>query len=237
MRLGVRLPLDLSRGVEGRSAYLAVRGEWIGVSGLDHVRQVGAGNGSFLPLTYEAAFGRSRPGLRRDLVQPGERSVRLAYTHTPLTGDFGGQHLVARGALSLPGLARHHGLVARVGWEAQDAGGYRFGSETRFPRGWNRIFHPRLASASADYLLPLAYPDRRLGSAATLQRLSAALFADHAAGSGGAIDPRRYTSAGAELLADVSFFSFAAPVRLGARLVHPFGSGRVAFEPVIGVGF
>ncbi|MBA2571555.1 MAG: hypothetical protein H0V06_00815 [Gemmatimonadetes bacterium] len=234
--LGVRLPLDLSRGIEGRSAYLGVRGEWIGVSGLDHVRETGSGNGAFLPLTYEAAFGRSRPGLRRDLVGRGERSVRLAYTHTPLPGDFQGRHLVARGALSLPGLARHHGTVVRIGWEAQDAGGYRFGSETRFPRGFDRVFHPRLASASADYLLPLAYPDRRLGSAATLQRVTGTLFADHAAGSGSG-DTRRYTSAGAELAVDVSFFNFAAPVRLGARLVHLFGSGRVAVEPVIGVGF
>jgi hypothetical protein len=234
--VGVRLPLDFTRGAYARHLAVGVRADVVRVTGREDAPVLRQGNGVLAPLSYSAGFSRHQQRARRDLLPARGQEVRLSYRHTPLGGDYRGSQGAAFGTLFLPGLRAHHGIRARAGHERQDPTSYRFSSTLRFPRGFDEVFHPRLTNASLDYLFPVAYPDVRVGPFTQVQRVTGGLFVDHARGSG-AEGGRSYTSAGAELAAEAGLLSLPFRIRAGTRVAYRFGDGRVVAEPILGGSF
>ena len=78
---------------------------------------------------------------------------------------------------------------------------------------------------SADYKLPLFYPDLSVGGIVYLKRVKASLFADFAHQQGLIFEnneaigsfARNISSYGVEVLGDMNWFRFYAPVQLGFR--------------------
>lgn len=235
--LGLRLPLALTRSVYGTSLSLGASVGETRVSGREVRAITDAGNGRFSTATYEASFAHAYQWIR-DIEPRWGQFASASYTHTPLGGDFRGSRLTSSAYLFAPGPLAHHSLWAQLGLERQsvDARAYRFPSLLRFPRGYGYRFHERFTLASANYTLPLAYPDADLLSALYVKRIRANAFYDWGEGTGAA-GSRLYRSAGLEAGGDVFFFHYPASIYLGARLVRLIDRGETRVQAIVGLPF
>ena len=237
VRAGLILPLDLSRGIWNSSLTLAADVSMTRAWDSDDEKYPAGWSGTLFPLSYRLNFIRTHQASPRDLRPPFGHSLTLAYHHAPLQiGEYGGALFAVSAGVYFPGAVRHHSLRLSAAYEEQDPSPYRFESEFRFPRGYDFVFHRKLAKVSVDYALPLAYPDAALGRLAYLKRLSLNVFFDYGRG----VDPGRqqdYRSAGMDLLADVNLFRLPVTINLGLRLVYRFTDRGLRFEPlVLGLG-
>ena len=256
---GVELPLDLSRGPWQSFAHLSAKAEWTDIAGRDALNRpeddlywpdassvqqtvkeelTENHNGRFAPLTYQLFFGRSRHQAERDLAPAWGQSLALTYRHTPFAGDYDGTLLSGRMGLLVPGLAAHHSLWLEGGYEWQnpataDALPYRFASEQPFVRGYDYRFHHRFYQGSANYALPLLYPDWNLGALVYLQRVKINFFYDYGRGEDAAQSPAIYQTAGAELTANFHPFTLPIPLDMGMRYAYRFEEGDSRLSLVV----
>ncbi len=131
-----------------------------------------------------------------------------------------------QGQLYIPGILKNHGIKIYGGTQRKlNKSFFEFSDIVRFPRGWHRISSTKLSATSADYKLPLFYPDLNLGGIVYLQRIKAALFADYAQIEGNIYQNGQKTgifretliSTGTEITGDVKFLRFYAPAGIGVR--------------------
>ena len=258
---GVELPLDLSRGPWQSFFHLSAKAEWTDIADRDalnrpeddlywpdsnSVRQAvkdtltNNHNGRFAPLTYQLSFGRARHSAWRDLAPVWGQSLQLIYRHTPFAGDYDGTLLSGRLGLLFPGLAAHHSLQLEGAYEWQDPAGantdalpYRFASEQPFVRGYDYEFHHRFYLGTANYALPLLYPDWNLGALVYLQRVKVNLFYDYSRGEDDAQPPKIYQTAGAELTTNFHPFSLPIPLDMGLRYAYRFEEKDSRYEVVV----
>ncbi len=256
---GVGLPLNLSRGPWQSAIHLSAKAEWTDIAGRDDLDRTEDDlywpdstsvdqevkdmitenhNGRFAPLTYRLVFGRSRHSAVRDLAPAWGQSLQLTYRHTPFAGDYGGTLLSGRLGLVFPGLAAHHSLQLEGGYEWQDPVAadtlpYRFAGEQTFVRGYGYRFHRRFYQGTANYALPLFYPDWNLGALAYFKRFKVNFFYDYGRGEGGFRPPRTYQTAGAELTTNFHLFSLPIPLDMGLRYAYRFDEGDSRFSWVV----
>jgi len=96
------------------------------------------------------------------------------------------------------------------------------------PRGFeNLLYAVQLRRISADYVLPIWYPDLNVWKAAYFKRVRGGLFMDHAFGKEVYLEDHsdgpvnwHYTSMGAELTTDVHLAHLIFPVNLGIRYIY-----------------
>ena len=169
------------------------------------------------------------------------QNLQLTYRHTPFAGDYDGALLSGRLRLFFPGLATHHSLQLAGAYEWQDPAGanadalpYRFASEQAFVRGYDYEFHHRFYQGTANYALPLLYPDWNLGALAFFQRVKVNLFYDYGRGEDDA-GHTIYQSTGAELTTDFHPFSLPIPLDMGLRYAYRFEEENARFEAVVSV--
>ena len=255
----VELPLDLSRGPWQSFAHLSAKAEWTDIADRDALNRpeddlywpdassvqqavkeelTENHNGRFAPLTYQLSFGRSRHPAARDLAPAWGQSLALTYRHTPFAGDYDGTLLSGRLGLLVPGLAAHHSLWLEGGYEWQDPAAadalpYRFASEQPFVRGYDYRFHHRFYQGSANYALPLLYPDWSLGALVYLQRVKINFFYDYGRGEDDAQSPAIYQTAGAELTANFHPFTLPIPLDMGMRYAYRFEEGDSRLSLVV----
>lgn len=81
--------------------------------------------------------------------------------------------------LYLPGIFRNHSLVLGAGFQGRDTlGQYLFSNNFAMARGYQAFNYPRMWRYSANYHLPLVYPDWGLGNIVYFQRVRSNLFYD-----------------------------------------------------------
>ncbi|MEO7966819.1 MAG: hypothetical protein ABIT38_23205, partial [Gemmatimonadaceae bacterium] len=218
----LRLPLTRLTGLT-RQSVVASAG-----LGVTHISDQPVGfrfennNGWFTPVTYLLSASHIRPAAYRDLYPTGA-VVTALYRHTPFGSDYRSHQGSVRGALYLPGLAENHALVVNAAREVQDPTNYRFSTQYVFPRGYASRFHERFTRASADYHLPLLYPDFALGPWLYVRRVQGAVFGDVGRGSTRSNTlVRDYRSAGVDLTADVSPLGLRQTIRSGVRVARTF---------------
>ena len=170
---------------------------------------------------------------KRDIRSRWGQTITLRYNETP--GDYiveGGQFAVDA-SLYLPGLWRHHSLRLRMGYQREDADNFTFGAGIRYPRGFDYAPFNKLSGLSAEYTLPLWYPDISIGSLVNIQRLRANAFYDYARG----VDPNLLLdlhSVGIELTADYNLFRIQNLLSVGLRAgYHPL-VGDTFVDVIIG---
>ncbi len=232
LETGVRLPLDFRRGIWGQSLSLGAHAALTRVSGQATPVPFSNSNGLFVPVTYDLSVGRSTSWLRSIRPDAGQY-LRLSYSHTPFGGDYRGSQLLASGGVYLPGLAKHHSTQLGVSVQHAGAGNYRFSNDVDFPRGYDAVYHGTLFAATADYALPLAYPDLDLGAFGT-KRIVAHVFYDHAEGWDGASRRhQRYASLGASLIAESHLFELPFPLDVGLQYAYRLTDRGSVVRPII----
>jgi hypothetical protein len=239
---GLRLPLNLTRGVDSTYVEAGAHAGWTKIVGRDAVEQRDEGNGERARVEYHARFVRIRDGARRDVRPVWGQTARVSYAHTPLGGDEHGSLLSLSGALYLPGMRRHHAFTLSGGFETQRPDDYRFDSALGFPRGFASRFYRRLVTASAEYAFPVADPDLAFGPFLYVKRVKGDVFFDYGLGYQEDV-ARKYRSLGVEVFFESHILSWHFPVQLGARYVYridrPTDSDRPrhAVEPILGFSF
>jgi hypothetical protein len=198
---GFYIPLNLSRGTYTTSLRFG--------SGIESRR---FGSGSLTPLNYWLWLGRFRYSAARDAGPAWGQIVSIGYRHSPWAGNYHGQLVTAMATLYVPSPVRHHSIRLEAGNERRHDSNYYFSSQMMFPRGYDSVASNTLWKASANYTMPLLYPDLALGQIVYLKRITGNLFFDY-----GRAGQRLYRSAGAEMLFDVHAFSMGQALRAGVR--------------------
>ena len=185
------------------------------------------------------SWGYTEIGAARDLMPPLgiELVARWYYSLVPSAFNFAS----AEASFYLPGFIDNHGIRLTLEGEHNIGSPAVILQPDKMPRGISPtgLAFPTLFNASADYSLPLLYPDLGLGGFVYIPRLYMNLFFDAAAAfteSGSFPDPAAaawYTTAGIELYADFHLFNNIVPLKSGVRVLYDFQSGRIRIEDTV----
>jgi hypothetical protein len=166
---------------------------------------------------------------------------------------------MARGSLYFPGLFKHHSLFFRGGFQSElggfeDLNRYHFRNVLFRPRGFSYPRDTEFLSLSANYALPIWYPDINIGPFLNIQRFKANAFFDYGQSEGKLYfyyfqpgqdtkvyfidNSATYQSVGLELKADINVMRLLPQFEVGVRMSYVFAnnfnnSGTV-FEFILG---
>jgi Tol biopolymer transport system component len=207
----IRLPLNFSRGLWIRGIDFSGGMKYTHKDGIDYIpssKSLKDNNGTFIPASYSMDFYNLTP--EKGYVNPVFGQIlSVKYSHTPLnTGDYKGSMLSGRAVLYLPGLLKRSNLFFEGTYEKQkvDVKKYIYASEFLFPRGYESVFHETFYKGSANYTLPLFYPDHNILWLFYLKRIYINGFYDHGIGFYNN-EKYRYRSAGGELYFEIKPFN------------------------------
>jgi hypothetical protein len=233
--LGLRVPLYFSNSTYDSSIQIGVNTEYVNITGKQTPYVSGdLGNGYLIPITYSLEFWRRVQVSERDLYPRWAQVLYGSFSHTPLPGDYSGLLLSTQAAFYFPGPFKHHSFYLQGGFEWQQEDNYRFTSKIPFPRGYDYVFYDKLYKASANYAMPLFYPDVALGAIVYWKRVYTTLFYDFGMGrSSSSQDPYYYHSAGFDLHVEFNLFTFPVPLTGGARFVYRFNDNEIRLYPLI----
>jgi hypothetical protein len=130
---------------------------------------------------YFANYHRSSV---RDIYPRIAHIFDFNYSFFPFDRDIYGSSLTLRTALYFPGILKNNGI--RLGYEAdkQYVEQVTMWNRINLPRGYKDQVSEELHVLSADYVMPLVYPDINLLSLFYLTRIRTGFFYDHAIGKG-----------------------------------------------------
>ena len=191
-------------------------------------------------LSYASQLRQSA----RDVAPRGGATLLATYRTTPFGTRLQASQVGGQAAVYLPGLARHHALRLRGGFQYQQQQQYNFAAAISFPRAeTSYVSFDRLAVGSADYHLPLAFGHWSLGRVLYVQRLRADVFVDLAQGS--SVVPLRppaggppvltrlyqnYQNYGTDLLVLFNPLHLRTPVEAGVRVAYSNTLRRVVVQ-------
>lgn len=159
-------------------------------------------------------------------LKPGSRDFfprwgvtgNLNFLSTPYDHEQLGSMFSAQGALYIPGILRHQVIRTWIGYQGQQPRRYVFGNFLSFPRGVHPDRMIKMKKVAFDYVLPLGYPDLRVGGLAYIKRVRAGLFYDYALGENVQMEDRTFRSMGVDLTMDVHLLQVLFPFNAGIRL-------------------
>ncbi len=123
-----------------------------------------------------------------------------------------------KSSVFLPGLAKNHAVEIKLGYQFEPlANLYQYADAYEYPRGYLAPVNDEFRSVSANYALPLLYPEFGFFGITYLKRVRANLFYDYGVGDITRLSRKTtYNSAGAELILDTTWFNLF-PLSLGLR--------------------
>jgi len=180
-----------------------------------------------ITVTGRLYFSNTFRTAYRDINPRWGQVIDLRLTGTPWDSELYNSRSYARATLFFPGIMANHSLSAKAGWENQaPARKLIYRNSIPWPRGLrDELIAEKLFSFSADYTMPLLYPDLAAGSLLYLKRIRGTLFWDYARGekindySNRSFNPgtAEYSSFGSELMADFFLMRFPFEMSAGVR--------------------
>jgi hypothetical protein len=168
------------------------------------------------------------------------------YYHSPVGDIDFGSMILGQSYLFLPGIMANHGIRFYTGYQDKsNSGSYSFSDVIRYPRGWAKMNSNEMFSFAFDYKLPLFYPEWNVGGLVYVKRVTTSLFADYASLKGNYYEngnpsgtfSSKISSYGIELIGDVNFLRFYAPVEIGFRTSYLPEDDNVYFDFLISIDF
>lgn len=198
-----------------------------------------ADNGYLVYTDVTADAYRLLKRSHRDINSKWGQRLSLRYLSTPLGGDFEGGLFAATAVMYFPGLFRHHSLWGYGSFQStsitRDESNYVFQSEIPLPRGHSIGRYQEFYSWSANYTMPVWYPDIALGPIVNIQRLRGNVFFDYGYGASPIADiGNQFTSVGAEAKIDINILRFHPQLDLGVRLTKGLQPSTTRFEVLVG---
>lgn len=210
-------------------------------------------NGNLLYNNFRLSGYRLLKQSRRDINSKWGQSFFMNVYGTPYGGDYVGQQFSFYTNLYFPGLFKHHSLWGYWGYQKtkfdllarsstsnpfEDNGAYFFRNQIPLPRGLSISRFEEFYSMSANYTLPLWYPDAALGPILNIQRFRGNIFSDYGFGTSqfSVAVNETYLSVGGELRADINVFRFLPQFDIGVRYVYGIQPVNVSkFEFLVGL--
>jgi hypothetical protein len=156
-------------------------------------------------------------------------------------GDFDGRQISVYGLGYFPGLFKHHSLWGYLSYQrtliANNAenNNYIFRNRIPLPRGQSVNRFPEYYGLSANYTLPIWYPDVAVGPVLNIQRLRANMFFDYGFGqSVAAGSSQSFSSVGIEAKLDINILRFFPQFDIGVRYTKGLLPATSRFELLIG---
>ncbi|HEX6227445.1 MAG TPA: hypothetical protein VFZ52_23675 [Chryseolinea sp.] len=212
-------------------------------------------NGDLIYNHFSFSFSNLLKRSRRDFLSSWGQALNIDFYNTPYEGDFEGRQLAARATFYFPGLFKHHFLYTRLAYQENFQGietnTYIFSNKIAKPRGHSYPTDETFASFSANYALPLWYPDIAIGPLLNIQRIKANFFYDYGKGTGSTYyykpsstrvysiaTDATYQSIGVETTFDFNVMRFLPKFELGFRttyrVANEYNTSGVVFEIVVG---
>ncbi len=166
----------------------------------------------------------------RDIFPRWAQILDLSYSFYPFDKDIYGDILTAKTAFYFPGILKNNGFRLRVEAENQNPKKFILGNRASFSRSFDNVVSRKYEFYSADYFLPLAYPDFNLSSILYLTVYAPISFTIYTCGTGNYVfttgtegSTREYhdyretfRSFGMQLMSD--FYIFRIPFMISAGL-------------------
>ncbi|MFT3705839.1 MAG: hypothetical protein QM802_25945 [Agriterribacter sp.] len=140
-----------------------------------------------------------------------------------ILNKYTGNQFFASGNLYFPGIGLNHSIVLSGAYQARDTmEQYSFSNSFPFSRGYDAYEAPRMWKASANYHLPLCYPDWGFGQIVYFLRIRANAFFDYTQlKSLRTANLFTFRSTGAEIYFDTKWWN-QQPVSFGVRYSYLF---------------
>ncbi len=175
-RIGLTIPLSITSGQTFKNfnigSYYVLRNEF----NRDFFKD-SLGNTSFSYLQHSISWSQQ--------VQTAVQHIypRFAYavsaTHRHAITKYEGSQFITNGTLYLPGLMSAHNLLLSGSFQERDTlSQVSFGNRFAYSRGYTGRYFSRMWRLSANYHLPLIYPDWGFGNILYLQRIRGNIFYD-----------------------------------------------------------
>ena len=203
-------------------------------------------------MEYRVFAFRQQRSAARDIRPRWANVVDVNYRHTPFKGTDMGSVFSARVIGFFPGLARHHSLRLSGAWQERkklprppNTITYLFPNLIPYPRGISGRSDDQVLVLSADYALPLMYPDLSLPPFLYLKRISANLFIDRA-DTRTLVKPEEgdpfqakdvLYSTGVEITGNMHLVRFISPIDLGLRIYYLPETKKTGFTMLYGISF
>jgi hypothetical protein len=195
---------------------------------------------------YFSNYSRS---VNRDIYPRWAQVLDFNYSYAPFDRNLYGTMGTLKTTFYFPGLLPHNSLKFRFEKEKQTPVKFLYGNRASYPRGYKNIMSRELELYSADYTLPLLYPDLSLSSLLYLKRIRAGLFYDYGFGtynsyfkytaSGVTRDDHnyreRFSSTGFEILADFHLLRIPYMITGGVQTIWMRSSSSPVFEFVFNI--
>jgi len=201
------------------------------------------GNGDLIYNHFSISAYRLLKQSRRDIYSKWGQSFFLNAYGTPFGGDYSGAQFSFYGIGYFPGFFKHHSFWGYWGYQysrlsaiTTDPNNYVFRNGIPLPRGLSVTRYQNLYSMSANYTLPIVYPDIAIGPLLNLQRIRMNGFLDYAYGSGRfeTTQTKTYTSAGVEVKFDINVMRLLPQLDVGFRYSVGIQPSTSLFEVLIG---
>jgi hypothetical protein len=184
---------------------------------------------------------------RRDINSKWGQAFFMHWYETP-AGDFSGKQFSFNGQLYFPGLFKHHSLWAYWAYQTsaisdvrvstrQGLDNYTFRNQIPLPRGQSVGRFENFYSMSANYALPLWYPDLNIGPLVNVQRVRANGFFDYSFGSSTINNQpisQSYLSTGVEVKFDINILRLLPQMDVGFRYSYGISPSTTKFEFLLG---
>jgi len=227
--LSISLPFNLSRNVNNTK--FSVKGGYslINTMNKNNIRRLSdPPEGNMNIVNAGLNFSNNIRYAWRDFNPRWAQIISMDYKQIAGTGKYTGHIFSARSSLYFPGLFPQHSLKLGGAYEQQEQFdstnyqyNYYFSRMFSFPRGYIAYTFDKFYKFSADYQLPLWYPDFSIGPLAYLKRVRAGAFYDLGTGYLGG-DKSKFLSFGGSLLFEFYVFRFKYPLEMGVQYAyHP----------------
>jgi hypothetical protein len=201
------------------------------------------GNGNLIYNHFSLSAYRLLKQSRRDIYSKWGQAIYLNAYGTPYGGDYTGAQFSFYGIGYFPGLFKHHSLWGYWGYQysrispiTTEPNNYVFRNQVPLPRGLSITRYQNFYSMSANYTLPIVYPDIALGPLLNLQRIRMNGFYDYGYGSGrfGSTQNQTYMSVGVEVKFDINVMRLLPQLDVGFRYSQGIKPSVSLFEVLIG---
>jgi hypothetical protein len=191
---------------------------------------------------------------RRDINSRWGQALFVDFYNTPLYNtafkgnDHQGKQFSVYGLAYFPGLFKHHSFYSYGAYQqtqtlpvdlntGEGLDNYTFRNEIPLPRGLSVERFQNMYSMSANYTMPVWYPDIALGPLVNFQRIRTNFFLDYGFGETSLRNrtvSRTYLSTGAEVKLDINILRFLPQFDIGFRYSYGIEPSVTRFEFLIG---
>ncbi|HZF62841.1 MAG TPA: hypothetical protein VEZ55_00060, partial [Chitinophagaceae bacterium] len=177
-------------------------------------------------LHHFISWTQQLPRARQQIIPKFGYSFSGNYRHRL---DETGSQTLGNAQIFLPSF-RNHGIVVSGSYQSVDTNNLIFSNRFNNSRGYTDFYFPKMWRASANYHLPLVYPDWGVGGIMYIMRLRANFFYDLTRANRSApSETFDFRSTGAELFFETKWWN-QLPVTFGVRYSHLLDAERFGFR-------